>query len=65
MKKTAVILILFLSFLACKNENSKTTEIEVKTKVDSAENKNPLIYPEEKYYKSIRQVTFGGDNADA
>jgi Tol biopolymer transport system component len=24
-----------------------------------------LIYPEEKYFKSIRQVTFGGDNAEA
>ena len=24
-----------------------------------------LIYPEEKYFKSIRQITFGGDNAEA
>ena len=24
-----------------------------------------LIYPEEKHFKAIRQVTFGGDNAEA
>ncbi len=24
-----------------------------------------LIYKEEKHFKSIRQVTFGGDNAEA
>jgi len=24
-----------------------------------------LIYPEEKNFKSLRQITFGGDNAEA
>ena len=25
----------------------------------------PLVYKEEKHFKSLRQVTFGGDNAEA
>ena len=28
-------------------------------------NENGLIYPDEKHFKSIRQITFGGDNAEA
>jgi len=39
-------------FLGCKNE------------VSDKESKQ-LIYPDEKHFKSIRQVTFGGDNAEA
>ncbi len=68
-----ILLSLFVvfAFLSCKNqsenkivnESSETNEqIETetnKTKTDS------LIYPEERHFKSIRQVTFGGDNAEA
>jgi len=39
-------------FLGCKNEFS------------DKESKQ-LIYPDEKHFKSMRQVTFGGDNAEA
>ena len=48
-------------FTSCKNE--KTTETKKVEKV--AAEKNPLIYPEETHFKNIRQVTFGGDNAEA
>ncbi|HRO43102.1 MAG TPA: hypothetical protein PL009_09725, partial [Flavipsychrobacter sp.] len=27
--------------------------------------KNTLIYPDEKHFKNVRQLTFGGDNAEA
>ena len=47
---------------SCKNEKelpSKTSENIQKSSSDT------LIYPEEKHFKSIRQITFGGDNAEA
>ena len=33
--------------------------------VDNVAAANSLIYPEESHFKSLRQVTFGGDNAEA
>ena len=44
-------LYLIFLFFSCEtvNENKKTD----------------LIYPDEKHFKSIRQITFGGDNAEA
>ena len=65
MNRITVILILLISFSSCKNENSKTSVTTTETTIDSTEIKNPLIYPEETHFKSIRQVTFGGDNAEA
>lgn len=54
--------ILLLSFLvlSCKTEKNKTVD-------ESSENieKDSLIYPEEKHFKSLKQITFGGDNAEA
>ncbi len=70
-----IIALLFISVLvSCKND-SKTTTSEtlitetVATKerqafIDTA-TKDTLIYPEEGHFKNIRQVTFGGDNAEA
>ncbi|KAA2219318.1 MULTISPECIES: TolB family protein [Maribacter] len=49
---------------SCKNETKKTeTTPEPTTSLMAGE--DTLIYPEEKYFKSIRQITFGGDNAEA
>lgn len=42
--------------LSCKNN---------KTETEVVANENPLIFPEEEHFKSLRQVTFGGDNAEA
>ncbi|MCV6629139.1 MAG: hypothetical protein OIF50_04695 [Flavobacteriaceae bacterium] len=65
--------ILFLALLTgCKSENKKQKETENPTTTYSAEDANSgatnsktLIYPEEKHFKSIKQITFGGDNAEA
>ena len=49
-------LCLFLSFffvLGCKNKLKKPSASE------------SLIYPEEAYFASMKQITFGGDNAEA
>jgi Tol biopolymer transport system component len=58
-------LLLLSALISCKSdvekegvEKSSSEEI-VETSSDS------LIYPEEKHFKSIRQITFGGDNAEA
>lgn len=63
--------ILFISLLAsCKNDQKKTEKKIATVEKKSAAvidpvTKDTLIYPEEKHFKNIRQVTFGGDNAEA
>jgi TolB protein len=62
MKHILFIMILSVIFISCKNEKdlkSQTTQNLSQTASDS------LIYPEEKYFKSLKQITFGGDNAEA
>ena len=56
---------------SCKNEEKKDDKIATsnseknETYVIDENTKDTLIYPEEKHFKNIRQVTFGGDNAEA
>ena len=47
-----------------ENESAGSAEKTTTVVLDPATN-DTLIYPEEKHFKSIRQVTFGGDNAEA
>lgn len=70
MKLIYALLAIFL-FASCKNEVKKTDEQQVNptektvfTELDPETN-DTLIFPEEKHFKNIRQVTFGGDNAEA
>ncbi len=51
----ALIIVFFA--VSCKNE--KNTKVVEKTE------ENPLIFAEEVHFKSLKQVTFGGDNAEA
>jgi len=65
MKYTYFIILIF-AFLSCKNDTKTTSETEKEAQIETvAATKDSLIYPEEKHFKSIRQVTFGGDNAEA
>ncbi|WP_026451391.1 TolB family protein [Aequorivita capsosiphonis] len=64
----AIIMVSF--FVGCKNEVNSSTSLGDLTEKTSAlvldpETNDTLIYPEEKHFKNIRQVTFGGDNAEA
>lgn len=70
MKILYTILILSL-FTYCKNEvkqkdenNTEPIDKNVSVVLDP-QTKDTIIFPEEKYFKNIRQVTFGGDNAEA
>ena len=59
-------LIIALVFLSCKNETKSTHQlIDTEITLETVKTNDSLIYPEETHFKSIRQVTFGGDNAEA
>lgn len=67
MKHLFVVIFLAL-FFSCKTENKDTPASNSETTEDAksgATNTKTLIYPEEKHFKSIKQITFGGDNAEA
>jgi len=60
------VLMVCLVLFSCKEvSKEKTTSTTSSKETVKTVSKNPLIYPEEKYFKDIRQVTFGGDNAEA
>lgn len=44
-----------LASFSVRAQDSHTTE----------KGKDPLVYPDEKHFRNIRQLTFGGDNAEA
>ena len=64
MRSIYFILLIF-ALTSCKNVNQNTFPEDTKEgKVEEATT-DSLIFPEEKNFKSLRQVTFGGDNAEA
>jgi tricorn protease-like protein len=62
-----ILIIAFLSVLiSCKNTSEeKTNGINTESTMVVESKTDTLIYPEEKHFKSMRQITFGGDNAEA
>jgi TolB protein len=52
----------FLTILACGDQPASVVETDASL---SGWNADSLILPGEKYFKSLRQLTFGGDNAEA
>ena len=59
MKFISAFLFVALAF-SCKDNTNKTPQNQA-----NFDQKDSLIFPEEVHFKSIRQVTFGGDNAEA
>lgn len=55
MKRNLFYLIIIFVFLTCKNPSNKQISSDL----------NSLIYPEEVHFKNIKQLTFGGENAEA
>ena len=62
MKNRILLLLAILSILGCKSSKNKYgyDGMSGATKIE-----NTLHYPEEKHLKNIKQLTFGGDNAEA
>lgn len=61
MKRIYIVVLVF-ALIGCKNQNKAE---EGKKESLTTVVKDSLIYAEETHFKSIRQVTFGGDNAEA
>ena len=61
MKYFFISVMTFLA-ISCKNDVAKEN-IDQDVETETAE--ESLIFPEETHFKSLRQVTFGGDNAEA
>ena len=64
-----VALLLMFGLISCKSDQKEAQSSEDptvdKTVEVTSQAADSLIYPEEKHFKSIRQITFGGDNAEA
>lgn len=63
--KNFLLFLSIISLAACKSDPKKEITTEKETKLSLMAGNDTLIYPEEKNFKSIRQITFGGDNAEA
>ncbi|PWH83963.1 hypothetical protein DIS18_05275 [Algibacter marinivivus] len=61
--KYASLLALILLVFSCKNETKKQSISEKEIEINIV--KDSLIFSGEKHFKSIKQITFGGDNAEA
>ena len=68
MRIETTLLLICLLF-SCKNtsedKQEKPNSAEESITVHQKALSDSLIYPEEKHFKSIRQITYGGDNAEA
>ena len=53
--------LLALATISCKNVEKKANQDTQSVEVVN----DSLIYPEETHFKSLKQITFGGDNAEA
>ncbi|MDH3795587.1 MAG: hypothetical protein OER83_01800, partial [Flavobacteriaceae bacterium] len=63
MKKYLWIIVFVIGFSCKQGAETKISDTSEETSLMAGT--DTLIYPEEKYFKSIKQITFGGDNAEA
>ena len=63
MKLRVLYLVIFaLAIGSCKSNKKDNADAK---SGETKKWKNTLIYPEEVHFKSMQQITFGGDNAEA
>jgi Tol biopolymer transport system component len=66
MKQLFVILLCFFFVFGCGDKNDRHTEEGIVTETEQNPEESPsLIYPQEKHFANMRQLTYGGDNAEA
>lgn len=63
MYRIPLFLLLITVLFSCKQGDKKKGSPIASEAMET--DSIPLVYPEEKHFKSLRQVTFGGDNAEA
>ncbi|MBT8316768.1 MAG: hypothetical protein HKP59_04020 [Lutibacter sp.] len=64
MKQTILIISVLAFFIGCKSSKTKTTQ-SYDGYSGATKYVNKIHYEEEKHLKNIKQLTFGGDNAEA
>jgi len=64
--KNLLIFSLLIALFACQplGKNKDNSEKNKQSEDTLVSQKMDLRYPQEKHFKSLRQLTFGGDNAD-
>lgn len=71
MKDLLIFTILIILFSSCQNDEANTTERPTDlppTNIEKGANQNMLeglIYPDETHFLQVKQLTYGGDNAEA
>jgi len=65
MKKTSILFLLVLFALACNNDKEQTNNNNEIDQASGATKKSSIHYDDEVHLKNIKQITFGGDNAEA
>lgn len=60
--KKIFFLIITLSIISCKDKKELDTKKSVAEETNISDS---VLFPGEKHFKSIKQITFGGDNAEA
>ena len=68
MKIKLLFFVIAISLLSCKSKKEQNTNV-IDKKEDAASGATKVVnvvhYPQEKHLKNIKQLTFGGDNAEA
>ncbi|WP_417371175.1 TolB family protein [Gelidibacter japonicus] len=62
MNRLFIILFLSIVITSCKDEKKSSPEVVENIERSATDS---LIFPDEKHFKSLKQITFGGDNAEA
>lgn len=67
MKNLILISLITITLFSCKSngENGYDGKSGATAKKESFKENDPLVYESEKHFKNLRQLTFGGDNAEA
>lgn len=61
LKNTILLTVAALALASCGNNNTSQESTETVVKPDQSE----LVFPNEKHFENVRQLTYGGNNAEA
>lgn len=65
MKKIILTIVITSLLIACNSNEDKIVEQPKVDQTSGATKKSTIHYPEETHIKNVKQITFGGDNAEA
>lgn len=65
MKITLFLSVSAMLIITACDSTKGTVAVQPEPQVVQSENDEPIHYPEEKHFKNVKQLTFGGNNAEA